>query len=273
MQYDIRADIKEAEKYLVGLRKDQIPYATQYAINATLFEARKNVIEAMKRYLDKPTPYTLRGVEVIKANKQKLYGKLMLRDFAAKGTPADRYLIYQIEGKPRKHKGFEVKLIRDGYMDSNQYAIPTRFAPLDAYGNVSGSYINMISSQLRLTPKGMVDQRETPASRQRKRRRKQPRFFVARKTRTATRHLAEGVYERMGTGDSSTIKPIFIFTNGAPKYRKRLPFYETINAAIERTLVRNYDLGFKIADATKGKRGDEFKAAVSEVLTAAGVTQ
>jgi len=36
MQYDVRADLREALSKLDNLRKDQIPFATAYALTQTL---------------------------------------------------------------------------------------------------------------------------------------------------------------------------------------------------------------------------------------------
>ena len=39
MQLDVRVDLRDAERYLTGLRKDQIPFATAYALTQTAKQA------------------------------------------------------------------------------------------------------------------------------------------------------------------------------------------------------------------------------------------
>ena len=251
MQYDVRADLKDAMRMLDGLRKDQIPFATAYALTQTAKAAQRDVESVIKQVFNAPTPYTQKAVYVRTATKQRLYAEVKLKDYSPKGVPAVRYLIHHITGGSRGHKGFENLLMKQGLMLPGQYAVPTRAAKLDAYGNVPRGTLNAILSQLQASRD--VLSRETPASRARaqaRRKRRVVRYFVAQAGRAKTKHLAPGIYERVGFGFGQAIRPIFVFTDTPPKYRKRFPFYETINKTIERELVPSFEAGFKIAEAT-----------------------
>ena len=251
MRYDVRADLKDALKMLEGLRKDQIPFATAYALTQTAKAAQRDVEGVIRRVFDSPTPYTQKAVFVRTATKQRLFAEVKLKDESAKGVPAVRYLIHHITGGSRGQKSFENLLQRQGLMLPGQYAVPTRAAKLDAYGNVPRGTLNAILSQLQASRDVLA--RETPTSKARamkRRKRRVVRYFVAQAGRAATKHLAPGIYERVGFGFGQAIRPVFIFSDRPPKYRKRFPFYETIDRAVQRELVPKFEEGFRVAAAT-----------------------
>lgn len=268
MQYDVRADLKDALKMLDGLQKDQIPFATAYALTQTAKAAQKDVEGVIRQVFSAPTPYTQKAVYVRPATKNRLFAQVKLKDESSKGVPAVRFLIFHITGGSRGQKGFENLLQRQGLLLPGQYAVPTRAAKLDAYGNVPRGTLNAILSQLQASRD--ISARETKKSKARamkRRKRRVVRYFVAQAGRAATRHLAPGIYERVGFGFGDAIRPVFIFTERPPKYRKRFPFYETCDRAVQRELVPAFERGFKIAAATKGGT----LAEQTEALFAAGI--
>ena len=251
LQYDVKTDLKDALKMLDGLQKDQIPFATAYALTQTAKVAQSDVELVIKQVFNAPTPYTQKAVFVRPATKKRLTAEVKLKDTSVKGVPAVRYLIHHITGGSRGTKGFEELLLRQGLMLPGQYAVPTRAANLDAYGNVPRGKLNSILSQLQASRDVLA--RETPASKARamkRRKRRVTRYFVAQTGRAATKHLKPGVYERVGFGFGDAIRPVFIFTERPPKYRKRFPFYETIDKAVQRELVPRFEEGFRVAAAT-----------------------
>lgn len=251
LQYDVRTDLKDALKMLDGLQKDQIPFATAYALTQTAKAAQSDVESVIRQVFNAPTPYTQKAVFVRPATKKRLTAEVKLKDTSVKGVPAVRYLIYHISGGSRGTKGFEELLLRQGLMLPGQYAVPTRAASLDAYGNVPRAKLNSILSQLQASRDVLA--RETPASKARamkRRKRRVTRYFVAQTGRAATKHLKPGIYERVGFGFGDAIRPVFIFTERPPKYRKRFPFYETIDKTVQRELVPRFEEGFRVAAAT-----------------------
>jgi len=169
MKIDIKSNIKAVTKDLSRTQKKQIPFATANAINATLFQLRKEMGKQTKIKLDNPTPFTQKGFMVNKANKLKLVGQLFIKEAVAK------YLNIQIEGG-----------VRSG---SKKFAIPTRNAKLNQYGNIPGKKSGVVKGvkQSIMTINGMT-----------------------------------GVYEK---NKDKTLKLIIAFKDSA-NYKAKFPFYK-----------------------------------------------
>ena len=254
MQYDIRADIKPVLDQLNFLRKDQIPFATAYALTKTAQAAQKDLEAEIRKVFDAPTPYTQRAIFVKPAQKHRLVAQVKLKDQSFKGIPAVRYLIHHVKGTQRQHKGFEQQLIRNGLMPANMYAIPTKSAPLDRFGNVPRGIINRILSQLQAQRDTTANESAESKRRYMARKRKRnERYFVAYPGRARTAHLTPGIWERVQFGFGNSIRPVFIFTDSAPKYSKRFRFYETIERSIALNIRAKFEEGMRIADRTAGR--------------------
>ena len=259
MQLDVRLDLKEAERYLTGLRKDQIPFATAYALTQTAKQAQKHIVTEMRRVFDRPKPYTLNGTFVKAATKRDLRAIVKLKDGylgdageASKKGTADKYLRAQVQGGPRRPKAFEKLLINRGLMPPGYFAVPTSAAPLDPYGNVSAGYFNRVMSQLRIAADPLTN---APTQRKRGRRTRTAGYFVAYPGRVQTKHLAPGIYERIGTGFGRGVRPIFIYTNQPPKYRRRLNFNKIVSDTVQDYLAFYFEKGFTLASQTQRPLG------------------
>lgn len=225
MVVSVKADIADALRLLDGLAKDQVPYATKEAINEAAEEAKKALIAEMPRVFDRPTPYTLNSLFIRYATKQNLSAEVKLKDEAYKGTPATKYLFPEVEGGPRDRKGMEFLLQRTGLLPQGWFVIPTSFAPLDAFGNVPGSMVQKILSQLQAS---RDYQQNEPAGRRTKynKSKRAGRYFaLSPDARTRGKHVP-GIYERLSSGFGGAARPIFIFTAKQPKYRDRYHFYK-----------------------------------------------
>jgi hypothetical protein len=291
MQLDVRVDLRDAERYLTGLRKDQIPFATAYALTQTAKQAQKNIVDTMQRVFDRPKPYTLNGTYVKPATKRDLTAIVKLKDGyfgespnTKKGT-ADQYLRAEVQGGQRRNTAFEKALIFNGVMPPGYFAIPTKFAPKDPYGNVPPGFYTRVISQLgigdelqranknKAKKKGGTAKRLKNSSPVKKaedfqvkeRRRKQRRLgaLVSPKKRASypifnvyplrekNKHLKPGIYERVSSGFSSNVRPMFIYVSTAPKYKKRLEFNRIVSDTVAARLIANFEAGFRLADATK----------------------
>jgi len=292
MQYDVRADLKQAERYLIGLRKDQIPFATAYALTQTAKQAQQAIIGEMKSVFDRPKPYTLNGTFIKIATKRDLVAVVKLKDGytskgsgdSKRGTP-DKYLAPQVEGGPRRPKAFEKLLVSQGVMPPGYFAVPTKAAPKDAYGNVPSGFYTRILSQLgigdpfqrarkkavsgkprrRVRPPSSspIDRREAfnRSERRRKQRRlaqvtrpkARPKYpiFSVYPNREKNKHLEAGIWERVGSGGKSTVRPLFLFVDSPPRYRKRLEFNRVVMDTIDSNLIKNFEAGFIRAQATQ----------------------
>lgn len=121
----------------------QMPYATQQAINSTLFDARREAIRAMSVF-DRPTRFTLNAPRVEKATKQDLAGQLVIptdrgggESLEGAALPAGKPLLAEVEGGPRRFKRSELLLQRKGILPRGMYAVPGRAAQIDSHGNMS----------------------------------------------------------------------------------------------------------------------------------------
>lgn len=95
MKISVKADIKQVTKYLNNIQKKQIPYATSQALNDTAFHARQEVMDDLEKHLDRPTPWTKRGVRYGRSTKRKLVATVFFLN--------DRwdYIKYQVKGGSR----------------------------------------------------------------------------------------------------------------------------------------------------------------------------
>jgi hypothetical protein len=209
-----------------ALERQQLPFAAMQAANATAWEIRQRWAEIMPRVFDRPTPLTMRAVVYEKATKSKPYAVVKIRDEAFKGTPPAKYLQAQVYGGSRATKAFEKRLQAAGLMPAGMQAVPGRGAQLDAFGNIAGSQMNKILSQLgaRFDPL----QNETAESRARRQRREAKRgdrrgdYFAVPKQ---SKGLRPGIYQRVRTGFGSAVRIIMAFVRPAT-YKARYPIFQ-----------------------------------------------
>ncbi len=196
---------------LTDLEKRGLPAALSRAMNDSAFQVRDEWRRVMPHVFDRPTPLTLNAVLVKKGNPQSPAAEVFIRDEANKGTPPSEYLRTEAAGGARYRKGSE-RLI-------GRYWVAGKGARLDQYGNVPGSVITAILSDIRAHPDSYS--RSTPSSRKKRARRKNKRggqYFVVTKRQGK---LRAGVYERINTGFGSAVRTILFFVPRAPQYRKR----------------------------------------------------
>lgn len=264
MQISIRVDTKQAEAMLKGLQRDQIPAATMYALTQTAKAAQREVHREMSRVFDRPTRYTLGSVWVKPAKKTNLVAEVKIQDTARdSSTRPVQWLIAEIEGGARRRKGFEVLLQGKGVMPSGWYAIPTRAVKLDAYGNVSAGTINQILSQLQARNDYNLDRNESAAQRKRRNsvryrgRKALSRYFsVMPGGPPRTAHLHPGIWERINAGafvgpmQGGNIRPVFLFVQSPPKYRRRLRFDRIVRDTVDAQLGLQFKRGLAWAMRT-----------------------
>ncbi len=130
MRISIQSNLKKLTKNLNNIQKKQIPFATAKALTATAIEARAAAKKAMVSKLDRPTPWTVRGVLYEKATKHNLKSAVYIKDDRA------RYLKWQISGGTRKARN--KALLIPGNIKLNKYGnLPrNRVAKLRAKDNV-----------------------------------------------------------------------------------------------------------------------------------------
>jgi hypothetical protein len=260
---DVRADIRSATLALNKLQREQIPFAAAYALTQTAKSAQAALEIETRKAFDRPTRFTQNAFFTKPATKRNLAAYVKVKDEASgsgqPGTARNRtalaWMGTQIRGGMRPRKGFENALERANLLPSGWYAVPTRWAPLDAYGNVPASKINQILSQLRARTDS--SQNESPELARlrsagltksgRKAKVRLARYFVALPGKS---HLAPGIWERNTMSFGSSIRPVFIFTQKRPAYQKRFRFYGVVDATIKKTFRSHFDRGIRLALAT-----------------------
>jgi hypothetical protein len=239
---------------LSDFERRQVPFATQQAINATAFETRKEWAEAMPRVFDRPTALTTNAVLYRKATRANLTADIFIRDEAFKGTPPAKYLLAQVEGGTRRRKGLEARLGAKGLLPDGMFVVPGAGAELDNYGNIRGSTINRILSQLgaRFDPL----QNETDVSRGRRQRREKKKgdrrgdHFALRRSHG---RLQPGVYQRISTGFGSAVQSVLRFVDRV-HYGKRYDIFGMAQKIYDSRFPANFRREFDKAMASARAR-------------------
>lgn len=239
---------------LKGL-ESQIPFATAVALTRTAQDARANVRTEFKQIFDRPTPYTMNSVFVRGATKTRQYAELWL-----KGWPErSHYLEPQIKGGPRPLKRFENVLAQAGYMTRSERAVPAGGAQLDRFGNVSRGQIVKVISQLRAHNLAGSDQNATNSRRSRAKRATE-QYFASKGPGTAygkrswknglkSQHLPRGIYVRRVFAWGTSVKPVFLFVDGA-NYRARLHLVKIVERTLQTRFPAHFDAAIRQASGT-----------------------
>lgn len=222
---NVLVDTKRLEDKLTALERQHVPSATRLALTRTVVKTRRTVQQYMQLTLDRPTPYTLRGVLFKTAERNDPVAEVFLRDEATKGTAPAQYLANLVKGRQRGQKRFERALAATGRLGRNEAAEPAKAMRLNRYGNVPASRIVQILSQTKSFSEVGALANVTKRSRARGGRSK---YFIPNE---ATRNrLHRGVYERYG---KRGIRPVLLFIP-LPRYAKQFKFYETVQQDVRR---------------------------------------
>jgi hypothetical protein len=227
LKFDIRSNGAAVIRAFSDLQKRHLPKAHVEAANNAGRYVHGALRLEMQQVFDRPTPWALRGLRYKLATERAPLVRIWLEEAPNKGIPPAVFLSPQIKGGPRRHKSFERALITRGLMKPEQFAVPGAFAPLDAHGNVGGSFITRILSDLQaFGESGHGVNRKG----RRTGRRKRNYFFVPRPGHT----LRPGVYLHLPNG---LVGLVFAFVR-QPSYAKRFDFYGVGQRAYERRAAR-----------------------------------
>lgn len=221
IKINVHADISGAIKKL-KLAQSQVRYTTALALTRTAKLVEAELQREITKSFDNPTPFTQRALRTQSATKARLQARVFVKDYAAKGNPASRWLLPGVIGGQRSTKGFERLLQRAGVMPTGWYAMPTKYIARDAYGNVPGGVVVKILSQLQASRDPSVNEKSS-AKKKRNRKMRAGRYFAIQPGRS---HLPPGIYERVSFAFGAAVKPVFIFTSKRPTYKRRFKFYE-----------------------------------------------
>jgi ribosomal protein L20A (L18A) len=129
MQLSIKSNVKELQKDIGRLFRDQVPFVTSQAINDTAFDVRKGLQDTLQQDIDKPIPWTVRGVLV---GRQRATKRNLIRTVDMDQARYE-YMKYQLFGGRREPKR---KLIAIG-----------RNVKRNKYGNVSRATLKRLEGR------------------------------------------------------------------------------------------------------------------------------
>ena len=208
----VSSDVKKLTKRIDKQYRRQIPFVTSRALNSSAFDARSTVQKALPKFLDRPSPFTIKGVQVGKSSKKKLiaavgfasktFGKLP----AGTGIPPAEYMKRLIKGGTRKpfHK---------------YIAIPATKRDQNKYGSLKrGQVRRLLDNKAKYfggVPKG-------------------------------NENWGFGIWERTGKGGRKSIRKRVIFVDQT-KYEKIFPLKRIVTRSFKKTFSKNFQRAFKDA--------------------------
>lgn len=202
-----------------------IEQAAQQTVNRLAMQSVRDIQAEMRQVFDRPRRETLNALKWVD-NSGPGEATIDWRDdgFVGKGTiTPSRWLRVQITGGARGQKGAERRLQRSHGAAAGQtiYLVPTKYARTDAYGNVPGSLITKILSDLEALGGGGqgFDGNRRAGRRSRGKLRNEQYFAI---WPPGHNDLPPGIYQRFGRAGKGYIRPVFIFTKAAPSYAPRL---------------------------------------------------
>ncbi len=243
MAVHFRVESSDVMRALQNLAAEDAPIVTAYALTKVAGDIKADEVQTMKDVFDRPTKFTLNSLYVKPATKRDLVAEVYFKDGFG-SIPAWKYLGPQVEGGARQHKSHEKRLIRAGHMKPDEFAVPGQGAKLDAFGNLSGSTIERILSQVQSAEQFAGYQANATDSRRSKAKRKKAgNYFVLRPELSgrAGRNVAPGIYYR--APGSKGFVPVIMFVK-APRYQKRFPFYERAQLVFNDKLLARAQEGF-----------------------------
>lgn len=106
MQINISSNIAQMQKRLNDLAKKQLPFATARALSDLAKQVQVAETAALPKVLDRPTPFTMKAIGTVSANKYNLVAKVYMRDITA------AYLEpYEFSGPHMLNKGNKALLV------------------------------------------------------------------------------------------------------------------------------------------------------------------
>lgn len=249
---DVKHNFPEISSAL-SKAQSQVPFALARALTKTGQDVKAGQRQEIDRVFDRPTNYTRNSVYLRTATKQRLQAEVWLKW----GARPDHYLLPQIVGGDRPLKRFEQRLVKAGYMQASERAVPGEGARLDQFGNLSRGQIVQILSQLK-TAAVVGDYSDATNSRRSRAKREREGYFVSRgpgawqgkgswKNGRKSQHLPRGIWVRRSFGTLGTaIKPVLLFVPRV-HYRPIYPFFEVADRIVQQRFRFHFNESWQIA--------------------------
>ena len=204
----VSSDVKKLTKRIDQKYKRQIAFVTSRALNSSAFDARADVQKALPKFLDRPNPYTVKSVQVLKSSKKKLISAV---GFASKtfgklprnaGIPPAEYMKRLIAGGVRRKK------------TPRGLAVPVT-ARVNKFGHLARNYLTK-----------QVDK---------------PRSFIKEIKGTL------GVWEERGRGKNKSLRLLVSFKDRTTYPGGLFPLKTIVKNSVKKTFSRNFSKAFKDA--------------------------
>ncbi|MBV5310763.1 MAG: hypothetical protein JZU59_15405 [Chromatium okenii] len=135
---------------LNALASTQIPNAIKTGINTIATELVTHEREKMTAIFDRPKPFVVNGLVVLnRATATSLSAEIGFKESGGK-RPVEKSLRPNTDHFPvnRDHKGSEGWLQAQGFLNADEWLVPSRTCPTDAYGNVSGTMMKKMLADI-----------------------------------------------------------------------------------------------------------------------------
>ena len=215
----------------------QVRYALAVALTRTAKFVQAEESAETQRVFKAPVPWTINSPYTKPATKQNLSAEVGIKDDAAKGTPAKKYLQAEIFGGARRQKRSERALATAFPGLGNGYWVPGPGVTLNAYGNVPGPTMVSILADVRAFGEVGYLANRTKRSVKRNPGYRGARYFVPPPGSPLDKR-ARGVWMRKG----GKVMPALVWVKTAA-YRSRFDFY----GLGERTTRARFPIEFEAA--------------------------
>lgn len=238
--FSIKDNSIDVDRVFASLQKQVIPKATARALNRTADEVKEHLVKkVLPKYLDRPTRWTLNAVMTRYASQKRLEATVLLKDRSyviKSGGDAASYLNPMIEGGDRDAKSLEKRLRRSGLIRNSQFALPGGDMKLDRFGNITKAMSAHILRDVQAFTESGSSQNTS---------RKARKYFILPKAP----HKPIGIYYRQG----KKLKQAIVFTDDAPNYERRLPFYTEAHKSAAQHISKEFSEAAKYYAAKAAK--------------------
>ena len=124
MNLNITTNIKSIQLGLSKTAKRQVPFAIASTLTQLAFQAMQEEKQQAPKYLDRPTPFTIKGFRYKKANKRNLMSLVYIDSADSKRS----YMKYSIDGGVSRPK-------------KSAMIHPAKNSKLNKYGNLPRNYV------------------------------------------------------------------------------------------------------------------------------------
>lgn len=240
IEISVESNIKDVERWLDGVQRKQLPFATSVALNKTAQDVQKSLVSSMSVF-DRPKSVTLRGVYMKRSDKRKLVAEVGLKSRTTNAPPVSQYLEANVEGGERLDKRSEILLRNAGILPAGMQTRPGPDAKLDAWGNMSRGQIVKIISYFRAfgsiaaSGRGKAGGTQSAKLNRSTRKPREQKLFAT----------PSGIYERRGKmvlGLVTFIQP--------QHYRRRYDFKRIATTVVQRKFDRHFKDALEYALST-----------------------